>query len=70
MDALSEILHSVKLEGAAFLNAEFTAPWGVRSASAGEFAAFFRKETNHFIVFHLLTEGRAKAQVEGSNHTI
>jgi len=30
MDALTEILKSVRLEGAVFFNAEFTAPWGFR----------------------------------------
>ena len=27
MDALSDVLKSVRLEGAVYLNAEFTAPW-------------------------------------------
>ncbi|HET9762469.1 MAG TPA: cupin domain-containing protein, partial [Casimicrobiaceae bacterium] len=30
MDALSEVLKSVRLEGALYLNAEFTAPWCIR----------------------------------------
>jgi hypothetical protein len=33
VDALSEILDSVKLEGAIFFNAELTAPWGFRFAA-------------------------------------
>lgn len=38
MDAFSENLSGVKLNGAVFFNAEFTAPWGFSSpgsASAG-----------------------------------
>jgi AraC-like DNA-binding protein len=64
MDALSEILHAVKLEGAVFYNAEFTAPWGFRSPSAGEVAAFLRKGPTQLIIFHLLTDGRALSKVE------
>jgi len=70
MDALSEILHSVKLEGAAYLNAEFTAPWGVRSPSACELAAFLRKGQKHLIIFHLLTEGRAQTKIDNTSHSL
>jgi hypothetical protein len=31
MDALSDVLKSVRLEGAVYLNAEFTAPWCVQA---------------------------------------
>lgn len=70
MDALSEILHAVKLEGAVFYNAEFTAPWGVRSPCADEVAAFLGKGTRHLITFHLLTGGRAHTRVEGGTHAV
>jgi AraC-like DNA-binding protein len=64
MDALSEILQSVKLEGAVFYNAEFTAPWGFRSPPSRELGAFLRKGPRHVIMYHLLTSGRAQARVE------
>lgn len=70
MDALSEILHSVKLEGALFYNAEFTCPWGVRSASSREIAAFFRKPGKHVIMYHFLTQGRAHCEVEHTTHGV
>jgi AraC-like DNA-binding protein len=70
MDALSEILHSVKLEGAVFYNAEFTAPWGFRSPPSRDVAAFLGKGPQHTIIYHLLTEGRAKGEVENSSHRI
>ncbi len=70
MDALSEILHSVKLEGAVFYNAEFTAPWGFRSPPSCEVATFLRKGPRHVIIYHLLTAGRARAEVEDSTHRI
>jgi len=70
MDALSEILQSVKLEGAIFFNAEFTAPWGVRAPRSREMAAFLRKSSKHLITYHLLTEGRARGEVADSAHSV
>ena len=70
MDALSQILHSVKLEGAVFYNAEFTAPWGFRAPPSCEIAAFLRKGPKHLIIYHLLTEGRARGEVERSIHCV
>jgi AraC-like DNA-binding protein len=70
MDALSEILHSVKLEGAVFYNAEFTAPWGFRSPPTSEVAAFLGKGPKHVIIYHLLTQGRARGEVEDSTHSV
>jgi AraC-like DNA-binding protein len=70
MDALSEILQSVKLEGAFFYNAEFTAPWGFRSPPSCEVAAFLRKSGKHVILYHLLSHGRARVQVENSPHSV
>ena len=70
MDALSEILHSVKLEGAVFYNAEFTAPWGFRAPPSREVAAFLGRGPQHVIMYHLLTHGRARCEVESSNHRL
>jgi AraC-like DNA-binding protein len=70
MDALSEILHSVKLEGAVFHNAEFTAPWGFRSPHSCDLASFLGKNGKHVIIYHLLTQGRARGEVEGSGHGV
>ncbi len=70
MDALSEILNSVKLEGAVFYNAEFTAPWGFRSPPSCEVAAFLHKASKHVIIYHLLLEGRARGEVEQSTHCV
>src|SRR5262249_15448605 len=70
MDALSEILHSVKMEGAVFYNAEFSAPWGVRSPSSRELASFLRQSSKHVIMYHFMTEGRARCDVENSTHGV
>lgn len=70
MDALSEILNSVKLEGAMFYRAELTAPFAIRTPRTSEFVAHLSKGSGHVIVYHFLTEGRAKCQVEGSDASI
>jgi AraC-like DNA-binding protein len=70
MDALSEILQSVKLEGAIFYNAEFTSPWGFRSPPTCEVASFLGKGPKHVILYHLLTQGRARGEVENSTHRV
>jgi AraC-like DNA-binding protein len=70
MDALSEILQSVKMEGAVFYNAEFTAPWGFRSPPTCEVMAFLHKGPKHMILYHLLLEGQARCHVENSTHAL
>ena len=38
MDVLSEVLKAVRLQGALFFNAEFTAPWCVVSSPSAAYA--------------------------------
>ena len=63
MDALSGVLKSVQLEGAVFLNAEFTAPWCIR----GRFGLARAKEritaADHIVFFHFFVEGRCKVRL-------
>ena len=66
VDALSDVLKSVRLEGAVYLNAEFTSPWCIR----GELGlASVRKRlasAEHVAFFHYLTDGECKVQLLGS----
>jgi AraC-like DNA-binding protein len=63
MDVLSEVLRVVKLEGALFFNAEFSAPWCLSSARSTTIAPFLSPEAGHLILYHFLTEGRAYARL-------
>jgi AraC-like DNA-binding protein len=63
MDALSEVLKVVKLKGALFFNAEFSAPWCIKSALTPEVAQKLSPGSGHLIIFHFLTEGRAFARL-------
>ena len=63
MDVLSEVLRVVKLQGALFFNAEFSAPWCLSSSPAAAKAHFLSDRAGHVILFHFLTEGRAYARL-------
>jgi len=65
MDVLSEVLKVVKLQGAMFYNGEFSAPWSFRSPASCNVAPFVAAGAEHVIIYHLVTEGRASAHVEG-----
>src|SRR5262245_19466411 len=54
MDVLSEVLKVVKLEGALYYNAEFTAPWSFRAPPSSVLAPHF-SSGGHVIIYHLLT---------------
>ena len=59
MDAFSQILSGVKLNGAVFFSAEFSAPWGFSMPAASVMAARITPEAEHLVLFHLLVEGGA-----------
>ena len=65
MDALSEALKSVRMTAAIFYNAEMTAPWGDFSPAAADVAPALAPGFEHMVVFHLVTEGRAVAHIDG-----
>jgi AraC-like DNA-binding protein len=64
MDVLSEILKAVKLQGAIYYNAEFTAPWSFRAPPSCVLAPHFAPGGGHVIIYHLLTQGRGFAGLE------
>jgi AraC-like DNA-binding protein len=64
MDVLSTVLKTVKLEGAMFYNAEFSAPWSFRAPPSSLVSPYLSPEPRHVIIYHLLTHGRAYANVE------
>ena len=64
MDVLSTVLKSVKLEGAVFFNAEFSAPWSFHAPPSSLVAQYLSLDPRHVIMYHLLTQGRAYANVE------
>jgi len=63
MDVLSEVLRVVRLEGALFFNAEFSAPWCISERQSSEIAVHLSQKAGHLILYHFLTEGRAYARL-------
>jgi AraC-like DNA-binding protein len=69
MDPLSDILNSLKLEGAVFIDAEFSAPWCVRSSYGLNNAEPLLPEGGHVVFFHLVTRGSCKVRLAEGGET-
>jgi len=63
MDALSELLRSVKLSGALFYNSSCSAPWCLQAPESSTFLPYIRAEATRVIEFHHITEGTAYVRV-------
>jgi AraC-like DNA-binding protein len=64
MDAFSEILSGVKLSGAVFFSAEFSAPWGSNSGGPTNVNAV-APGASHVVFYHLLVDGSAHVEMPG-----
>jgi AraC-like DNA-binding protein len=60
MDVLSDVLKSTRLEGAVYLNAEFTAPWCIESRYGLESVRKRLADAEHVVFFHFFVEGGCK----------
>jgi AraC-like DNA-binding protein len=65
MDALSETLRVVRLVGAIFINARFTAPWCYQSPRADSVAPILEPGAERVVIFHLITEGDCYVELAG-----
>ena len=65
MDALSETLRVVRLVGAIFIQARFTAPWCYQSPSADSAAPLLEPGAERIVIFHLITEGECYVELGG-----
>jgi AraC-like DNA-binding protein len=63
MDALSEVLKSVRLEGAAYLNAELTAPWCTRGRYGVENVRDRLAGADHVVYFHFIVAGSCRVRL-------
>jgi AraC-like DNA-binding protein len=64
MDPLSEVLRSVRLKGAVFLSAHFTAPWCVSVSMTGDDCARFVNKPAQVIGYHFVIEGKLLVALE------
>jgi AraC-like DNA-binding protein len=65
MDAFSELLSGLKLSGALFFNAEFSAPWGVDSPGSAVLAPVLAPGARQLVIYHFVVEGRGSAGIPG-----
>ena len=65
MDAFSEILSGVKLNGALYFHAEFSAPWGALSPASRDLAPLLAPGAPHMVIYHYVIEGSAYAHIGG-----
>lgn len=70
MDALSEVLRTLRLQAGLFLEAEFSAPWCINSAPGREDVRHILPAADHVALFHLLTEGTCRTRLPGDRDTI
>jgi Cupin len=63
MDAFSEVLSAVKLNGAVFFNAEFSAPWGFSAPTGKAIAAQVAPGASHLVLYHLVIDGAAVVEM-------
>src|SRR5215831_16353724 len=65
MDAFSEILTGVKLNGALFFSAELSAPWGISTPASDKTAALVAPGASHLLLYHYVIDGHALVEVAG-----
>jgi len=70
MDALSDVLASLRLEGAVYIDAEFTAPWCVHSKFGLGSVRARLAAAEHVLFFHFITEGCCKVRLADSAEII
>jgi AraC-like DNA-binding protein len=59
MDAFSDILSGVKLNGALFFSAEFSAPWCFASPASHTLAPLLAPGAPHLVIYHFVIDGEA-----------
>jgi AraC-like DNA-binding protein len=67
MDAISEILSGVKLNGALFFSAEFSAPWGFSAPASNAMAGILAPGAEHLVLYHFVIEGGALVRLAGKS---
>lgn len=65
MDVLSDVLQTMRLQGALFLNGDMRAPWRVDIPEGGDIAHALKPGAKGLALCHLVLEGECWAQVKG-----
>ena len=65
MDVLSDVLRTIRLEGALFLNTECHEPWCMQVPEGPDIAKFLHPEAASLVICHTVMEGRCWIQPAG-----
>jgi len=66
MDVLSDVLRTIRLEGALFLNGDMRAPWCVKIPRSADIAQLLKPGARRLAICHLVVQGKCWAQTEGN----
>jgi AraC-like DNA-binding protein len=67
MDAFSEVLGGVRLKGAMFFSAAFSAPWQLSTPHCRVLAPSLAPGASHIVIYHFVVDGTARASVENGH---
>ncbi|MCB9602609.1 MAG: AraC family transcriptional regulator [Sandaracinus sp.] len=70
MDVLSDLLRAVRLSGAVFFRADFSAPWGLTSPDAEQLSQALLPNARRMVLFHYLQRGSCWVQVGGDRQEL
>src|SRR4029077_7803949 len=65
MDAFSEVLSGVRLKGAMFFSAEFSAPWRLSTPHCRLLTPTLSPAAPPLLIYHFVVDGSARASLEG-----
>jgi AraC-like DNA-binding protein len=63
LDAFSEVLGGVRLRGAVFFRAAFSAPWDLFVPRSSELAQMLAPGSKHLVIYHFVVNGPLRARV-------
>jgi len=64
MDAFSEVLNGVRLKGALFFRAEFSAPWRLSTPHCRALVSTLAPGAPHMVIYHFVVDGSARVCLE------
>jgi AraC-like DNA-binding protein len=64
MEALEDLLRAMRLSGAVFLDAEFTAPWCIIAKIGADDCRAFMPVPGHLIAYHYIVEGQLSLRID------
>src|SRR5213079_2952172 len=65
MDVLSDVLRTIRLEGALFLNGDMHAPWCFQVPKGADIAQLLKPGAERLAICHLVLQGECWAQAVG-----